>query len=137
MASSVLGSVYQDGDVIIRHREKGHCRYVVQSGTVEVIREEGSREVVIAELGEGDFFGEMALFEKDVRSATVRAKGEVTILTVDRKTLLGRIQKDPTLAFRLLEKMSSRVRELNRKYTRIRSCDRRDWETRPESFRRD
>ena len=133
MDNTGLGRTFNDGELIIRESEYGDCMYVIQSGNVEVImhRLEG-KEVRIAELGEGDFFGEMALFEKEVRSASVKAKGEVTVITVDKKTLLRRIQQDPSLAFRLLEKMSSRIRRLDVKYTRITASDRRDWDNRPD-----
>jgi len=133
MDNTGLGRIFKDGELIIRKGEHGDCMYVIQSGTVEVIihRLEG-KEVRIAELGEGDFFGEMAIFEKEVRSASVKAKGDVTVITVDKKTLLRRIQQDPSLAFRLLEKMSSRIRQLDVKYTRITANDRRNWDTRPE-----
>ncbi|MCK4892757.1 MAG: cyclic nucleotide-binding domain-containing protein [Calditrichia bacterium] len=135
MDNTGLGRTFNDGELIIRESEYGDCMYVIQSGKVEVImhRLEG-KEVRIAELGEGDFFGEMAVFEKEVRSATVKAKGEVTVITVDKKTLLRRIQQDPSLAFRLLEKMSSRIRRLDTKYSRITASDRRDWENRPEKW---
>ena len=73
----------------------------------------------------------MALFESEVRSATVRAKKDTIILTVDKKTLLRRIQNDPSLAFRIIEKMSSRIRSLNTHVNRIKGTDRRNWETRP------
>ena len=133
MDNSRLGRVFKDGELIIREGEYGDCMYVIQSGKVQVTthRLEG-KEVLIAELSEGDFFGEMAVFEKETRSATVKAKGEVSIITVDRKTLLRRIQQDPSLAFRILEKMSARIRRLDSKYSRITSNDRRNWETRPE-----
>jgi CRP-like cAMP-binding protein len=73
----------------------------------------GDADVCVAVLGEGDFFGEMALFDQEVRSATVRARGEVRILTLEKRTFLRRIHEDPSLAFRMLEKMSRRVRKLN------------------------
>ena len=136
MAATALGRPYQPGEVIIRQGEKGDCMYVVQSGTVTVVHEEEGRDVVLAELGEGEFIGEMSLFAKEVRSATVRAKGKVSVLTVDRRTLLSRIQKDPALAFRILEKMSSRIRDLDKKYGSLRASDRRDWDNRPEEYNR-
>lgn len=97
-----------------------------------MIRNENDRPIFLAELGEGDFFGEMALFEREIRSTTVRARGEVRLITVDKRALLRRIQEDPSLAFRILEKMSSRIREDNRQILRVKSTDRRDWETRPD-----
>jgi CRP-like cAMP-binding protein len=93
--------------------------YVVQEGRVEVVQEKDGRDVKLAELEDGDFFGEMALFEKEVRSATVRALGSVRILTVDKRTLLRRIHKDPSMAFRVIEKLCKRLRELNELYSII------------------
>lgn len=110
-----LGHLYQDGEIIIEQGTIGNCLYVIQEGTVEVLSQNGGGEVKIAELGEKEFFGEMALFEKSVRSATVRAKGEAKVLTLDKKNFYKTIQNDPSLAFRLLEKMSNRLREINKK----------------------
>lgn len=107
----VLGRQFSDGEIIIKQGSVGDCFYVIQEGKVEVIDEFGDNEIVVAELGETDFFGEMGIFEKDVRSCTVRAKGDARILTMDKKSLYKSIQRDPSLAFRLLEKMASRLRE--------------------------
>lgn len=106
-----LGHQFSDGEIIIKQGSVGDCFYVIQEGKVEVIDEFGDNEIVVAELGETDFFGEMGIFEKDVRSCTVRAKGDARILTMDKKSLYKSIQRDPSLAFRLLEKMASRLRE--------------------------
>ncbi|NQU52383.1 MAG: cyclic nucleotide-binding domain-containing protein [Bacteroidetes bacterium] len=111
MRNNTLGHLYQDGEIVIKQGSTGDCFFVIQEGKVEIIDESGNNEIVVAELSEPDFFGEMGLFEKDVRSCTVRAKGEAKILTMDKKSLYKSIQKDPTLAFRLLEKMSNRLRE--------------------------
>ena len=118
MSGGALGKVYHDGDSIIQQGETGDCMYVVQSGQVEVVHATEGKDRRLALLGEGDFFGEMAIFDRDVRSATVRAKGEVRVLTVDRATFLRRISEDPSLAFRIVEKMSNRIRELNKAVSR-------------------
>lgn len=72
-------------------------------------------------LGEGDVFGEMALFERQPRSAAVRALGDVRALTVDKKTFLRQVHEDPSLAFRILQKMSRRIRELDAELVRLQS----------------
>ncbi len=117
MSAARLGKEYQNGEVIVRQGQPGDCMYVIQAGRVEVLAEEGGKEVQLALLGEGDFFGEMAIFERAVRSATVRALGDARVLTVDRRNFLQRIQEDPSLAFRLVETMSRRIRELDRRIT--------------------
>jgi CRP/FNR family transcriptional regulator len=116
----VLGKVYQDGAVIVRQGETGDCMYVIQEGQVEVVADEGGKEVRLAVLGERNFFGEMAIFEREVRTATVRALGPVRALTVDRKTFLRRIHQDPSLAFHIVQTMSQRIRELDAEVTRLR-----------------
>ncbi len=114
MRNNTLGRHYKDGEIIIKQGTVGDCVYVIQKGKVEVINENKGKDVKVAELGEKEFFGEMALFEKDVRSCTVRAIGEANILTLDKKNFYKTIQKDPSIAFRLLERMSSRLRETNK-----------------------
>jgi len=109
-----LGSVYAPGQAIVRQGEMGDCMYVVQSGEVEVVQAtpDGS-EQRLAILQEGDFFGEMSIFEHEVRSATVRAHVEARVLKVDKRTLLRRMKEDPMLAFNLLETLSRRIRKLS------------------------
>ena len=113
MTQGALGRLYRDGEAIIRQGEDGQCMYVVQSGQVRVVREKDGTEFELAVMGEGEFFGEMSLFERQRRSATVHAHGDARVLTIDRRTLLQRIQGDPSLAFRIIETLSRRVRELS------------------------
>lgn len=107
-----LGKVYQDGEIIIRQGDVGSTMHVIQDGKVEVFLEGDNGEVYLGDLGSGDFVGEMALFDRETRSATVRAKGQVRIITIDKKNFLARVHADPSLAFRLVEMMSLRIREL-------------------------
>jgi CRP/FNR family cyclic AMP-dependent transcriptional regulator len=118
--TGVLGTVYQDGQVIVRQGEVGDCMYVIQEGQVEVVADEDGTEVRLAVLGEREFFGEMAIFEREVRTATVRALGPVRALTVDKKTFLRRIHKDPSLAYHIVQTMSQRIRELDAEVARLR-----------------
>jgi CRP-like cAMP-binding protein len=111
--SGELGKVFEDGEVIVRQGDIGNQMFVVQAGTVEVLLEGGSQEERLSVLGDREFFGEMALFDKEARSATVRALGEARVLTVDKRTLLKRLKEDPLLAYNLLQLMSTRVRDLN------------------------
>lgn len=123
MKSGKLGKEYKEGDVIVRQGETGDCMFEILEGKVEVLQVREGKEVRLAVLDKGDFFGEMSIFEKEVRSATVRAMGKVRALTIDKKTLLRRISEDPTLAFRIVERMSHRIRELDNEIVRLKaSC---------------
>ena len=110
--SGVLGKLYEDGEVIIRPGDVGDCMYVVQLGKVEVIQRKGEKEFCLAVLGEGDFFGEMALFGQGRHTATVRALGGASILTLEKKSFLRSMHYDPSLAFSIMKKMADRIQEL-------------------------
>ncbi len=110
---SELGRIYKDGEVICLQGEKSNNMYVIQSGRVEVIAEEGNQKVLLAILEKDDIFGEMSLFDTAPRSATVKASGEARVLSIDKRGFLRRVHEDPSLAFRLLQKMSQRIRDMN------------------------
>ena len=116
--SGVLGKVYRAGEIIIRQGDVGDCMYVIQRGEVELLRREGDKEFCVGVLGPEDFFGEMALFDQEVRSATVRALTDTWVLSLEKRTFLQRAHEDPALAFRLLEGMSNRVRTLEQQLIR-------------------
>lgn len=112
--SGALGKTFRDGDVIVQQGDVGDCMYVIQEGEAEVWRTDNGHQTLLQVRRKGEFFGEMALFDNEVRSATVRARGQVRVITVDKGTLLRRIQEDPSLAFRMLQQMSGSIRELLR-----------------------
>ena len=72
---------------------------------------------MLREAGRNEVLGEMAIFDRQPRSATIRAKGRARILTLDKRNFLRRINEDPSLAFRMIETMSMRVRELSQQVT--------------------
>lgn len=113
MGSSVLGKTYRDTEIIIKQGEQGDCMYVIQEGLVEIVKETDRGEVLLAIRSQGEFFGEMAIFEREQRSATVRAIGDAQVLTIDKKSLLRRIHEDPSLAFHLIQAMSARIRKMS------------------------
>lgn len=118
-----LGKVYQPGEVIIQQGDVGHHMYVIQQGEVEVFIQEGEKVTRLATLKEGEIFGEMAIFENEVRSASVRTITQVRLLTVDKKNFLRRVHADPTLAYKLVQKLSGRIREMNREVQRLQKME--------------
>jgi hypothetical protein len=117
MELGALGKTYEPGQTIVREGEMGDCMYVIQEGLVEVIKEADGQTIQLAILGKDEFFGEMAIFEQEARAATVRAMIPARIITIDQKNLLRRIQEDPSLAYRLVQVMSSRIRKLGEEFT--------------------
>ena len=110
----LMGREFAPGDVIYSQGDRGDCMYVIHGGSVEVLRREGEDEFLLAVLGEGDFFGERALFDEEVRPDTVRALERAFVFTLERNGLLVRIHEDPSTAFQLIENMFRRVGVLER-----------------------
>ena len=112
MKMGELGKVYKDGDIIIRQGEMGDCMFVIQSGQIEIYSDAEGDEVIYRVAGQNEFFGEMALVENDVRSASARAKGEARVLHVDKRTFMRRVHEDPSLAYRIMESLAHEIRRL-------------------------
>lgn len=121
LRTGALGKTYEDGECIARQGETGRCMYIIQDGCVEVIVDGEQGEILLSTLGSGDVFGEMALFTGEPRSATVRARGKARVLTIDKRGFMQRVHEDPSLAFRILQRMSERVQELDEEVVRLRN----------------
>jgi len=104
------------GQVILMEEEEGNTLFVIERGRVKVsVQGRDGREFVLAVLGEGDFFGEMALLDGKPRSATVVALEDTTALTLRRGDFLAIIHRNPWVAVRLLEEMARRIRVADNK----------------------
>ena len=111
MANGTLGKEFPDKTVIFRQGDIGDNMYVILEGKVEIYTEKGGREVSLTLRRAGEFIGEMALLTREVRSANARAAGPVRLLSLDKKNFLSRVHEDPTIALRLVELLSLRLRE--------------------------
>ena len=116
MYEGALGREYTDGEVICRQGEPGDRMFIIQSGRAVVEVD----EVFVTRLKAGDLFGEMAIVERRSRSATVRADGPARVLTLDKRAFLRQVHEDPSLAYRILETMSRRVRRLDGELAELR-----------------
>jgi len=121
--SGELGRVYRDGEIIVRQGDVGDCMYVIQEGRVEILVEKDGKDVSLRIAERGEIIGEMAIFDRQARSATVRSLGVSRLLTIDKKNFLRRIQEDPTVAFRIVEIMARRIRELSDEVARLKEPD--------------
>ena len=87
------------GQVICREGDPGEEMFVVRSGSIVVSKlVTGRVEQVLARIGPGDFFGEMSLFDRSPRSATVQADSDATLLALDREGLRRMTEVNPRAA---------------------------------------
>ena len=119
MKEGELGKIYADGEVIFHEGSTGDVMYVIQSGKVTITKKTASEEIAIATLDSGEIFGEMALFDRLPRSATAVASGEARVLSIDKKKLFSTISRDPTLVFKIIESMSTRIRRLDEELAKV------------------
>lgn len=84
------------GTVIIRQGDEGDKFYIIRSGKVDVCKEVEGKEAFLVQLGQGDFFGELALLKQAPRAATVRAVEDVELLTLSKEIFMNVVQKSAT-----------------------------------------
>ncbi len=109
---------FSPGDEIIREGEHDGRLFVIVKGSVDVVKNRGQRsERRLATLGPFDYFGEMALIDDLARSATVMAREETELLSIDQLDLHKEIQTTPSMAIALLKMLSQRVRTIQTSLT--------------------
>ena len=104
---------FQTGELIIRRGDHGDVMYIILSGMVEVIRRLGNEgpQFTRLALGEGEFFGELALLlEGQPRTANVIAIEPTTCLMLSRDELEQTVMRHPVIALSMLRVMSRRLR---------------------------
>uniref|UniRef100_A0A6U4LLS2 Cyclic nucleotide-binding domain-containing protein n=1 Tax=Phaeomonas parva TaxID=124430 RepID=A0A6U4LLS2_9STRA len=87
IADALEIEAFDDGTVVCRQGEKGDCFYIVKDGEASCTQTDASGEQVeVARLGQGNYFGEIALLTPKMRQATVTAVGQLKVMKLDRKT---------------------------------------------------
>jgi CRP-like cAMP-binding protein len=105
---------YAAGETILREDEPGDLFFVIVRGQVKVfVDSEHGREVVLTHLQAGDFFGEMALFDNEMRSASVSAMTASELVVLRRRDFLAVLEEEFPIARRILATLSARLRRAN------------------------
>ena len=118
---TAVGSIVQEetvaeGDVVIKEGEAGDCLYFILSGSVSVIKHmETSQAIHLADMGPNDYFGEMALFDNQPRSASVKAREDTQLLILKRFEFEELMKEYPRIAIHACRVFSQRFRELQTK----------------------
>jgi CRP/FNR family cyclic AMP-dependent transcriptional regulator len=110
---------FEPGQVVFREGDASDTCYVVRSGRARAVREHGDgRAITLAHFGPGDFFGELAMFDDERRSATVETIAEteaIAILGPDMRRILG---QHPDIALKLVVSLGRRLRATNERLAR-------------------
>ncbi len=115
VAEASVTQAYAPGEVIVREDEAASAFYVVTAGTVEAVRAAGTaQEQVVARLGPGSFFGEMAILREGSRTATVRATGDAHCLMLRKTDFEAELRRDPNAAAVLAPRLARRLRVIRK-----------------------
>ena len=106
------------GDYIFREGEFGQHAYIINSGTVELVKFTGDQQSVLAELEKGALFGEMAIIDGSARSASARAKTECVLKVVSEEQLKKHLSSSPTASLDMMRRLASYVRNANERLNR-------------------
>ena len=88
---------YNKGDTIFREGDAGDSLYIIRTGFVKVTKDDEGKEQIVAYLSHGNYFGEMALFEHETRSATVSAFSKTEVIQVLKKDFEMILESSPEL----------------------------------------
>ena len=112
IASKMVPRVYEKGQMILLEESMGESFFIITQGAVKVTRlSADGREVILAILGESDFFGEMSLLDGEGRSANIVANEDAKVLTLSRNDFLDCLESYPKIAIALLEELATRLRK--------------------------
>ncbi len=104
------------GDTVVRENDIGDAMYVIKAGEVQVVKglAEGAC-VTLASLSAGDCFGDMSVFDAEMRSASVVAQTDCSLLKIGSNEIMDVIQENPSIAVELLKIFIQRLRAANQR----------------------
>lgn len=96
---------------LFRQGDKGDAMFLIESGRVRIsIRDEDDAEVILAELAQGDFFGEMSIIDGRQRSADAKVIEDARLAILSRDSFLSFVRTNPDVALEMLSALTDRLR---------------------------
>ena len=116
VASVTEEASFGEGAMVFREGEQGDTLFLILEGEVAVIKDcNVDRAIELDSIGPGDYFGDMALFGDDRRSATIRVKKAARFLILHKQELQEIVGEYPQIALHVCRVLSMRIRRLHGK----------------------
>ena len=110
---------FRGGEVVFREGDDSDTCYIVRSGHARAVREHADgRQITLATFGPGDFFGELAMFDDERRSATVEAVDGLDVLGIPGVDMRALLSRHPEIAVKLVIALGRRLRAANERLAR-------------------
>ena len=114
LAQRLILRRFNNGQIIFHHGDPGGLLYIITKGKVKITHSTpDGQEAMLAIMGKGDYFGELALLDDSPRSATAEAIGHTETLTLHREDFMRFIQDNPDFALHVLHTLAKHIRRLN------------------------
>lgn len=114
---STIEKTFSNGEIIIKEGDSGNTFYQLLEGNVAVYKNyEEKDQVVVATLGAGQYFGEMAVIEGYPRSTTIVAEGDVKVLEIAAEELNDYISENPDKILAIMKLLGSRIKTMTDDY---------------------
>lgn len=108
-----FGRSLPGGSVLFREGEPGKEMFVIQQGVVRLTRTIRGQEKMLADLGAGEFFGEMSIINDKPRTATAVVLEDAQLLVLDPRTFEAMIKANTEIAVRMIKKLAKRLDDAN------------------------
>lgn len=114
---SLMEKSFKKGEVIVKEGDTGKSFYYLLEGTACVYAGFGkNNQFKLADIEAGEFFGEMAILEADVRSATIVAKGNVNVIEIPENELNTFLDENPEMILELMKHLGNRITAMTADY---------------------
>ena len=114
IATIAVEITFEADKEIVRENDVGDSMYIIKNGSVNIVKAvDEKQKVKLAELSKGECFGEMALFDAELRSASVYAKEPCILLCIKSDDLNDLLLGYPTIAIEFLKTFVKRLRKAN------------------------
>lgn len=101
--------LYDDGAVIFCEHEPGDNLYFIEEGRIKITKQSGSSDMLLAVLGPGEIFGELALITSSPRSATAVSFGGTRVRPINTEEFMDTVTESPELTRRIITSISHRL----------------------------
>jgi CRP/FNR family transcriptional regulator len=114
VASALRVRRFRKAETVFHQGDPGNALFIVASGSVKVVlpSDEGAEPAIVAVLGPGEFFGELAILDGAPHSATIVAVEASEVLVLQRETFLELVDSQPELRRALLASLAAQIRRL-------------------------
>ena len=112
---------FDPGENVCEQGEAGDAAYVIMGGVADVVVNTPQGERPVAEVSQNDFVGEIAILCDVPRTATIRARSELNVLTISKENFLKLLQEFPDMGLEVMRVLAQRLEKTTRDLADVRA----------------